>query len=524
VVDEQPVANSYDSVPYCNLPHSFTHPRCLETMAALFRMQPPDIHHCRVLELGCGRGGNLIPLAFDLPESQFLGVDLSQRQVEEGQGVVKQLGLSNIELRQANILDIDASWGQFDYLIVHGVYSWLPPPVQDKLLEVSCRNLSPNGVAFISYNTYPGWHMANVVRDLMRYHTAHFNDPQQQIAQAKAMLALLAGISPASNSFGKLLREELDFIQSIDRDSYLFHDHLEVENHPVYFYEFIERAESKGLQYLADSDFGSMLLQNLPAATHAPLGRLPLIPQEQYMDFARGRRFRRTLLCHQGITLQRHITAEQMPLFHFVPAGPLTVDDVDIHTDQPAKFSALQSTMTTRDRLLKAAMIHLKETYPRYVGFRALYATALARLGGPNHPTSNDPALSAESLAANLLSGYCVGFFQICLHPPQLVVRAGRQPAVNPLARLQAENGLVVTNRLHEPVTLNPLSRRMVRRLDGNHDRRALVECVREAISCGELNLQNVAKEPAASPGPKTLSGIVDEVLANVCSAALLTG
>ena len=150
------------------------------------------------------------------------------------------------------------------------------------------------------------------------------------------------------------------------------------------------------------------------------------------MDFARGRRFRRTLLCHQGIALNRHITDAQMPLFHFVPAGPMTIGDVDIHSDQPAKFTVLGVTITTHDRPLKAALVHLKEVFPGYVSFQTLYGTALARVGGPKQLPSHDPAYGPETLATNLLSGYCVGFFQICLHPPQLPARAGHAESAQP--------------------------------------------------------------------------------------------
>ena len=181
-------ATAYDAVPYKDYPYPFTHPRCLETTATLFGMRPPDIRRCRTLELGCAAGGNLIPQALDLPEATFLGIDLSERQITQGRRTLEDLGQKNIELRQANLMDIDESWGQFDYIISHGVFSWLPPVVQDKLLEVSARNLSPQGVAFVSYNVYPGWHLANVVRDLMQYHAGQFDDPLKKIEQGKAKI------------------------------------------------------------------------------------------------------------------------------------------------------------------------------------------------------------------------------------------------------------------------------------------------------------------------------------------------
>ena len=183
---------AYDAVAYPNWAHRRTHPRHLEAFATLLGMEPPPVPTCRVLELGCARGGNLIPQAEDLPQATFLGIDLSPRQIEQGQATINALGLRNIELRQGDILAIDDALGQFDYILCHGVFSWVPREVQEKILEVCRRNLASNGVALVSYNTYPGWRPIEAVRDVLRYQAAKFSDPRQQIEQAQAMLQFLA--------------------------------------------------------------------------------------------------------------------------------------------------------------------------------------------------------------------------------------------------------------------------------------------------------------------------------------------
>jgi tRNA G46 methylase TrmB len=108
--------NSYDEVPYDSKPFVQTHPDRLATLALLFGLSPPPITHCRVLELGCASGGNLIPMACTLFESEFVGVDLSGREIEMGRETVRALGLNNIVLKHASILDIDEGWGLFDTL------------------------------------------------------------------------------------------------------------------------------------------------------------------------------------------------------------------------------------------------------------------------------------------------------------------------------------------------------------------------------------------------------------------------
>src|SRR5260370_37085826 len=143
--------STYEEIPYSSNPFSYTHPDNLATVGMLMGMTPPSVERCRVLELGCAGGGNLIPMALALPESQFLGIDLSPRQIAMGQEVIDTLGLTNIKLRSMSIMDVKDDDGPYDYIICHGVYSWVPAEVQDKILTICNRNLGPTGVAYVSY-------------------------------------------------------------------------------------------------------------------------------------------------------------------------------------------------------------------------------------------------------------------------------------------------------------------------------------------------------------------------------------
>ena len=77
-----------------------------------------------MLELGCAAGGNLIPMADELSMGKFIGIDLSSRQITDGQKTIAEVGLKNVELLCQSIGDVNESWGQFDFIICHGVYSW----------------------------------------------------------------------------------------------------------------------------------------------------------------------------------------------------------------------------------------------------------------------------------------------------------------------------------------------------------------------------------------------------------------
>ena len=161
---------SYDNVLYPSYTHPQTHPDRLATLATLFGLRPAPVATSRMLELACGQGGNLIPLAVSYPDSHCVGVDLSQRQIDSGQAVIEALGLTNIDLRPQSILDFPVDSGPFDYIIAHGVYSWVPEPVRDKILQICRDHLAPQGVAIVSYNTFPGWHQRRMIRDMMLFH------------------------------------------------------------------------------------------------------------------------------------------------------------------------------------------------------------------------------------------------------------------------------------------------------------------------------------------------------------------
>ena len=167
----------YDALPYVSVPYHQTQPARLAGIARLFGMDAPDASRASVLELGCASGGNIVPLAARFPEARFVGVDLSARQVADGQARIAALGLTNIEIVQGDIATVDLSSRRFDYVICHGVYSWVPPEVQEAMFRIMAKTLAGNGIAYVSYNTYPGWHLRTVVRDICLRHAGSARAP-----------------------------------------------------------------------------------------------------------------------------------------------------------------------------------------------------------------------------------------------------------------------------------------------------------------------------------------------------------
>ena len=233
---------AYDSVPYPGHVHTHTHPNRIAAIARLFGIDAPPVSTARVLEIGCGDGGNLISIAYTLPRSQCVGVDLAATAIERGRQHVKALALTNCDLVVADLATVGRSLGEFDYVIAHGVYSWVPPPLRDALLQLISDALAPTGVAFVSYNVFPGWRIAGMVREMLRYHTLGIDDPGARVEQSKALMKFVAVAHDADDPYGRLLAAECERVSGYP-PWYLHHDDLADVNDPVYFHEFVAQAQ-----------------------------------------------------------------------------------------------------------------------------------------------------------------------------------------------------------------------------------------------------------------------------------------
>jgi methyltransferase-like protein/2-polyprenyl-3-methyl-5-hydroxy-6-metoxy-1,4-benzoquinol methylase len=489
-----PQQNSYDQVPYPSYPFPQTHPDRLATIATLFGMQPANVENCRVLEIGCASGGNLIPMAELLPESRFLGIDASARQVEMGQKVIEELGFKNVRLQKLDIRDVNLTLGQFDYIICHGVFSWVPRPVQDKILTICRDHLSPHGVAYVSYNTFPGWHMRGMIRDMMGYHAKRFADPAQRVAQARALLDFMAqAVGGQQTAHSVLLKTELEALRQAS-DSYLFHEQLEETNDPLYFHQFVERAATKGLQYLGEAEMSAMWLGNLPEPIAATLRGLStdLVQMEQFMDFLRNRMFRQTLLCHKNIQVQRWLKPEHLKGKYISALLEPARKPLDVTSNSMEAFRAPSGiTICTSDRIMKAALLHLHEVWPQALTFETLLATARQRLdAGPVHDAAR-LAADADILGNDILKCFATGTAEVSLRPSPFGTKSSKTPLATRVARRQAEAGNVVTNLRHHLAELNDLDRHVLRHLDGQRGEEHLVAALVDLVGNKTLVIQS---------------------------------
>lgn len=486
----------YNKYPYQSLSFPQTHPRHLFTLAKLFGLEPTPVEKSRVLELGCASGGNLIPIAFDYPESVCLGIDLANKQIQEGVQHINELKLKNIILRHQSILDFSDSEGKFDYIICHGVYSWVDSVVREKIFNICRDNLAHNGIIYISYNTFPGWNMVNSVRDLMLWHTKNITDPATKATQSRMILKFITdGLQNDPSPYAQFLKSEINMLMK-HADSYLLHDHLSSYNDPVYFYQFMEQANLHNLSYLADALPATMFTENLPPVFSNELKKISnIVVAGQYMDFIRNQRFRSTLLCHERLAVNRSLKTTDIEGFYLQFTGKSNKSDLsekDIGKNEELSFSNTSSTLTVRNALSQWAMLILNDNRHHFMHYEQLCNEIIKKSG------TNDRNLIKQYINEdlNLMRAVLAGLITISSYPSNYKTSLPEKPQAYPLAIYQCKKQGYVVNRRHQPITLDALGLILLPYLDGTHDIPFLEEVVLKAIKDGKLKILNKDKQP----------------------------
>jgi SAM-dependent methyltransferase len=419
------VTTVYDEVPYANLPFAQARPSVFATVAALHGLAPPDPRRARVLELGCGAGANLAGIAAANPEARAVGVDLAPSAIEEARATAAAAGLENLEFDVADVLALTAGeLGEFDYVIVHGLYAWAPAPVREAVLSACRSHLSTDGIAYVSYTAHPGGHLRRMLREAAQFHARGLDDPRERAERARGLFTLLDRLqqSGGPSFYGGVVGDDVHALATAP-ETMLVHDLLGAAYEPVWFTDFAAAAARHGMAYVGDA---------IPEASRRPpwsegvdafvddAAGEDRIAREQYFDLLVLRRFRHSLLCRD----------EQRP-----------VERVD--------RAAVQ-------RML------VEETGEPPIPFDVLRE----RVG-----------VSAGELAETLVGAFDAGEVAFHAVPSPAVREAGQHPLASALARSQAHPGAIVTTLENHVVRINDEpTTTLLGLLDGTRDRAAIIE------------------------------------------------
>ncbi|WP_127448924.1 class I SAM-dependent methyltransferase [Veillonella sp. 3310] len=302
----------YADLGYLSQPFPYASAPFLESYARLLGLSPAPASTARILEIGSSYGGNLISQALFYPKATFTGIEIAPTQVSVGKTYIDQLGITNLNLLEGDVNESHEHLGTYDYIIAHGFYSWVDEETKDNFLRLCKEHLAENGILYMSYNTYPGWHKMDSVRALLEFANKDVDtlNHREKVRHGKTVASKLGALML---EYDTVKSQQASFLQSLrqtlqKQDCYVGHDHLEPVNTPVYFHQCIDHMTEHGFTYLCDCDLNLSFpdvydetlrtkLQEL--APHDPLAR------EQYIDFILNTAFRKSLFTHKGSTPKR---------------------------------------------------------------------------------------------------------------------------------------------------------------------------------------------------------------------------
>jgi SAM-dependent methyltransferase len=451
------VKTDYDEIEYLSRPFRQTHPDRLAAHAILFGMNPTDPTKCRYLDVGCGSGGNIIPMAALMPDASFFGFDLAPTAIAQAKQRASEIGLSNIRLEAIDLLDFPEDAGQFDYIVAHGFYSWVPDAVRERFWTLLEKHLSPNGVAYVSFNAYPGSMIRHIWRDAAAFHSQGIEDLNERAAKGCEMVAMMAGASTKRGPWEKII-DEMNSAIKTKGIGWVSHDDFGPFFQPYYFHQVAEAAGQHGFQYLSEAVYYDMqpheISQNAQPILEQ-LARTSVILREQYFDFLELRPFRQILLCRSNQPVRRPPALDGLRKLSF--SSP--AEKSGVSSDGNATY---KNPLTNIEGAVPPAyheiLDQLKSAWPCSLPFD--------RIGAAGADRFKVAEILHQLWAGSLLEAHAT---------PQLCGSGTEErPEVWKVARVEAAAGQPVTTRIHTQIQLDDISNQLVATLDGTRGRAGL--------------------------------------------------
>ncbi len=445
-------SDPYDQLPYTDHAYAESHPDRLSVVARLSGWQPPRIDQASILELGCGRGGNLLPMAASLPQATLVGVDRSAQQIDEATRIAQATRLDNVRLLAASFEDAE-SGGGFDFVICHGVCSWVSPAARAALLSKIEAALAPGGIAYLSFNVLPGWYDRLAARDWLRLFPGQ--DPAASLAW------LRDAISPELGDYRRRIDSVVKRLSETE-PAYAQHEYLAEQHHPQRVGELLAEADAAGLSYLGDAIPSGTALELLPEAVAARAGALDVAARQQLVDLVQCTAFRRALLVRtqdaraRGFAQRPNLDAGALDELRI--RSRLRPHDTPDERASSERFDGPAGVVLMQTgRGIRRALHTLARVAPRSLGLQELAAAS----GSP-----------ADDLRAELFDLWlATGAIDLHVGEPRLRAEPGGHGPfeATALARWHAAHGGTITNAWHEEVRLDdPLLREVLARLDGS--------------------------------------------------------
>ncbi len=509
-------ASQYNALPYPSTARKYSHPFYLRSAAALSGFSAPSTDNCRVLEIGCSDAGNIINMALTMPSAHFFGVDISSREIESGQASINAIGLRNITLKTMDIMELDKyHQDPFDYIVAHGIFSWVPDFIRHKILEICRDMLSPTGVAFISYNTYPGFRLRESAHDIARYAARNSESLVESVDYVRKIINTTVRLNSAEHKhYASSLQRESAMMLEVP-DSFVAHDILEVENRAFYFHEFTAKLASFGLEHFSDSTIDAYRILFPPEPMHNLLAHFAnnLYIREQQIDLLVGRQFRESLVCHAGVSGAPNIYPSIVESMYITSRLTIDKNFASSENEQIYKLKSGKSCLVERNSILSFILELLQDSFPAPLSPAEICISLKDKF----------PDITPKRIAEELLECYrsMTDSIEFLADAFPASCPIDDFPFSSPVARFQVQNGLRVTSLYHETVEINPFQAMLLCMADGSRHKSSFGEELIKLFDAGELDIDG-AKDALREEITAFLHQAADDCLLFFAKNALL--
>jgi SAM-dependent methyltransferase len=426
-------------------------------------------------ELGCGDGTTSLILAAANPEGRFVGVDFNPAHIMHARELARASGLTNIEFHDCGFDELAEGRGPpmpaFDFITLHGVYSWVGPDVRASIVRFMGMTLKPGGIVYISYNAMPGWATCLPVQRLLYDVAEHGRERSDlKMRRAVAVLSRLQDADAQALKDNYFVKEILKS-SSVDRNSYLVHEYLNASWHPQYHADVARDLAGAKLSFVGSADLLSNYLEFMLSPAQREIIEQSRSPQlrETLFDICVNRRFRQDVFIRgrrsmsqvrQAAVLKQLALTLTVPRSEFryklrVPAGEAEFSQaafgpvVDALAERPRTVGELLELVSSRtDRGMPAGEIIVtllgsKQAVPLRDGVGAADQTTADRLNRVllDRIEAFDPNSEIGLAVAALGTGVKCNFSEA------LILRASLLGADDVIEHAAAEAMQVITSR-----------------------------------------------------------------------------
>jgi hypothetical protein len=457
---------AYDSVDYPSGVDAQLTPDHIRAVGLFHGWDAPDPATASVLEIGCYDGLNLIAVAAVYPRARCVGFDLAARGIEQGRLIARAAGVDNVELRHDDILEFPRAGEQFDYVVCHGVYSWVPQAVRDALPGLIAARLAPGGVAYLGYDALPGCGAKYAIATYLQRLVGRIPEFDARLDATEQVIDTLARNHDATSQLKPQLEALRTMLRSLDR-GYVFHDWLAPHYRPDWTREVAARSAAAGLRHVADVTFGDDASYDLDedARRLLALAGDDFVERADALAVLRGTRLFRTDLLVRADAPPAPLPDAMHRISYTFLGNRVPSEPSDAGA---SRFDVGENLLVTADPTLAAILDALEAAAPGELGFDALRRT-----------TGAEP----PELEATLRGLVLRSVLQVHSTPQPFTLTPGERPLAGRLIRAMLNMGDQAVSLRHRRVVAGDKPARLLMALcDGTRTVPDLAQFMQDAL------------------------------------------